>query len=181
MQAQPPIGHVGVWSTQYSPVVTPSSISPQVVWCTTRMRGSTGRRRSPRRFADRRSIGKVGDALDKALMESAVELYKSELIDSTRRSPVGPRVCGSSRTAHGGQRRSLTCSPRSRCSRAEMTNTGAHPEDQRVKSGTRVAARGGAGVALGNRACCLKSTPACQGSRVFGKPGIRLACGRRGG
>ena len=61
--------------------------------------GSTHRPGSPRSFADwnRRSIGNIGDALDNALMESAVGLYKSELIDSIRHLPVGPRVCGSFR------------------------------------------------------------------------------------
>jgi hypothetical protein len=46
--------------------------------------------------------------LDNALIESAVGLYESELIDRIRHLPVGPRVCGSSETVHDGQRRWFT-------------------------------------------------------------------------
>ena len=99
----------------------------QRVWCITRMPDRNTRPwRSPRRSTDAGiagSIGTVGDALDNALMESTIGLYKTELIDRRPRSgPAGPR--SNARPPSGSTGSTPTgCTPRSTTYRRSSTNS----------------------------------------------------------
>ena len=105
---------------------------------------STPRSRSPSglpRAASHPSVGSVGDALDNALAESQIGLFKTELI--RRRDPERPSTTstwppwnGSTGTTTDGCIRPATTSPRSNTSRSTTVPTppSSRPESQHPES-----------------------------------------------